>query len=87
VVDGPAVTTPYGDVQVEVVLTGGRITDVRALHLTDSGGHSRRISAYAAPLLRAEVLAAQSAHVDMVSGATFTSEGYLGSLQAALDAA
>ncbi len=86
-VDGALVSTPYGDVQVALVISGTRITGVKALHLTDANQHSVRISAGAAPVLRGEVLAAQSAKVDAVSGATYTSDGYLTSLQAAIDAA
>lgn len=86
-VAGALVATPYGDVQVKVVYSGRRITDVVALHLTDSSGTSVAISDQAAPILRREALAAQSAQVDTVSGATYTSEGYRQSLQAALDAA
>jgi uncharacterized protein with FMN-binding domain len=69
------------------VLIGAQISDVRALRLTDANGRSRRISADAAPLLRREALTAQSAQVDTVSGATYTSQGYQMSLQAALDQA
>jgi len=76
----------YGIVQVRVTLTGGRITDVRAVRLP-SGGRSSEITAYAAPQLRSEVLAAQSASIDTVSGASFTSAGYAKSVQSALDAA
>jgi uncharacterized protein with FMN-binding domain len=86
-VKGAVVSTPYGDVQVVAVLRGTRLTDVLPAHLTDANQHSRDISAGAAPTLRREALAAQSAHIDMVSGATYTSEGYRASLQAALDAA
>jgi uncharacterized protein with FMN-binding domain len=86
-VDGALVGTPYGNVQVRLTHVGPRITDVRAVQLTDSSQHSVSISAYAAPILRQEALAAQSAQIDMVSGATFTSEGYQQSLQAAIDAA
>jgi uncharacterized protein with FMN-binding domain len=76
----------YGIVQVRVTLTSGRITDVRAVQLP-SGGRSSEITAYAAPQLRSEVLAAQAASIDTVSGASFTSEGYAKSVQSALDAA
>ncbi len=79
--------TPYGDVQVSFTIGGGKITEVRALKLTDFGGRSVQISNYAVPMLRSEVLSAQSAKVDSISGATYTSEGYLTSLQAALDSA
>jgi uncharacterized protein with FMN-binding domain len=82
---GAVVGTPYGNVQVMAVTSGRRITDVRAVHLTDANQHSRDISASAAPELRREALRAQSASIDTVSGATYTSEGYRESLQAALD--
>jgi uncharacterized protein with FMN-binding domain len=86
-VDGAVVGTPYGTVQVRVVLKAGRIVDVQALRLTDANGHSRDLSAMAEPTLRREALTAQSATIDSVSGATYTSEGYRQSLQAAIDAA
>jgi uncharacterized protein with FMN-binding domain len=86
-IDGGVAHTEYGDVQVHITVTGNRITDVRALHLTDSSRHSVRISAGAAPVLRSEALAQQSAQIDMVSGATYTSEAYQQSLQSAIDAA
>jgi uncharacterized protein with FMN-binding domain len=86
-VTGALVQTPYGTVQVRVSLLGKRITDVTAVHLTDSSSTSVEISAGAAPTLRQEALDAQSANIDLVSGATYTSEGYRTSLQAALDAA
>jgi uncharacterized protein with FMN-binding domain len=84
---GAVVGTRYGDVQVKIVVSGTRIRDVVALHLTDSSDTSVQISAGAAPTLRSEALAAQSANIDLVSGATYTSEGYKQSLQAAIDAA
>jgi uncharacterized protein with FMN-binding domain len=74
-------------VQVRIVVTGRRLTDVTALHLTDSSSRSVSISAYAAPILRREALAAQSARIDTVSGASYTSQGYQQSLQSALDLA
>jgi uncharacterized protein with FMN-binding domain len=84
-VDGAVIDTKYGTVQVQAVLTDGVLVDVIALKLTDSGETSVTISANAAPILREEVLAAQSTAVANVSGATYTSEAYLSSLQAALD--
>lgn len=84
---GSAESTPFGTVQVSVTISGGRLSEITAMHLTDRGGQSVQISNRAAPILRQEVLAAQSAHVDMVGGATYTSEGYLASLQSALDQA
>jgi uncharacterized protein with FMN-binding domain len=84
---GQAVSTRYGDVQVQITVQNGTITDVTALKLTDAEMRSRMISANAAPILRSEVLQAQSANIQTVSGATITSDAYLESLQAALDAA
>ena len=84
---GTSEQTRFGDVQVEVVISGGKITDVKALHLTDAEGRSVQISNYAAPILRQEVLASQSASVSNVSGATYTADAYLSSLQSALDQA
>jgi uncharacterized protein with FMN-binding domain len=83
---GSTVQTPFGNVQVQVSLQSGRITDVQTLQLP-SGGHSSQVSRYAAPQLRSEVLQAQSAQVDSVSGATYTSQAYQQSLQSALDRA
>lgn len=84
---GAASRTPYGTVQVAVTVTGGALADVTALHLTDDGGRSVQISNRAAPVLRQEALAAGSADIQMVSGATYTSQGYITSLQSALDQA
>ncbi len=84
-VTGQSVNTPYGSVQVKVTVASGSISDVIAVHLTDRGGYSVQVSNYAAPILRGEVLQSQSTQVSMVSGATYTSEAYLTSLQSALD--
>lgn len=86
VVDGPVVTTRYGPVQVEIRVSGGRLTGVTAIELP-TGGHSGRISSEVAPILASEALAAQGASIDIVSGATYTSMAYERSLQAALDQA
>jgi uncharacterized protein with FMN-binding domain len=84
---GASVSTQFGDVQVELVVAAGKITDVKTIHLTDNGGRSIQISNYAAPILRSEVLQSQSARVSAVSGATYTSGAYLSSLQSAIDQA
>jgi uncharacterized protein with FMN-binding domain len=84
-VDGAAVGTRYGDVQVEVVITAGRITDVNAIAYPDQERRDQQINQDALPQLRSQVLEAQSADIAGVSGATYTTEGYLGSLQSALD--
>ncbi|MEY2571319.1 MAG: hypothetical protein QOE63_1669 [Acidimicrobiaceae bacterium] len=86
-VDGPVVSTHYGDVQVRITLQGPKITDVQALQLPSDRSRSREISQAAGPLLRTEVLKAQSANIDGVSGASYTSDGYARSLQGALDKA
>ncbi|MGO4592056.1 FMN-binding protein [Paenarthrobacter sp. 2TAF44] len=85
--DGASVGTRFGTVQVQVTIRNGKITEVTPLQLTDAERKSAQISSRAAPVLRSEVLQAQSANVQTVSGATVTSEAYLTSLQAALDAA
>ena len=84
---GPAVATRWGTVQVQVTIAGGVITDVTALQLPVGDPHSADISA-AGGARAAELGArAQSAEIDVVSGATYTSIAYAQSLQAALDAA
>ncbi len=84
---GSTVNTRFGPVQVQVTISGGAITDVTALQLTNSGGQSVQISNYAAPIVASEVMRAQSAHVSNIGGATYTTQAYLQSLQSALDQA
>lgn len=84
---GTAVQTRFGTVQVAVIIRGGTISDVTTVQLSSRDGRSASINSRAVPVLRSEVLQAQSANVQNVSGATYTSTGYLTSLQAALDAA
>ena len=86
-VEGDAVQTRYGPVQLRVTLNGGRITAVSVVRVPDGSPRDQEIAGFAVPRLTQEVLAAQSADVDTVSGATYTSEGYLRSLQSALDKA
>ena len=85
--DGSVVNTRFGTVQVQAVITGGKITDVIAVKLTDAGRQSVAISQQVAPMVRSEVLTAQSAKVANISGGTYTTQAYLQSLQSALDAA
>lgn len=85
-VTGPVVNTKWGPVQVKVTLAGGRISDVQALQVPGPRVLSQQISSYAIPRLRREALQAQSARIDVVTSATYTSRGYRQSLQAALDA-
>ncbi|MGZ6312192.1 MAG: FMN-binding protein [Candidatus Limnocylindrales bacterium] len=84
---GQVASTQFGPVQVQVTLANGRITDVTALQLPSDHRRSQQISSYAEPILRSEALQAQSAQIDLVSGATYTSEAYAQSLQSALDQA
>jgi uncharacterized protein with FMN-binding domain len=85
-VSGPTVSTRFGPVQVRITVRDGKVAEITALQLP-SGGRSGRISSVAEPILHDEALAAQSAQIDTVSGATYTSGAYEQSLQAALDQA
>lgn len=84
---GQAYSDQYGNLQVQVVISAGRITDVTLLQYPQNEPQSSFISSQALPLLREEVLQAQSARIDAISGATFTSENYAASVQSALDLA
>jgi uncharacterized protein with FMN-binding domain len=84
---GDAVDTIYGTVQVEITVVGGEMTDIEVLQQTDTGSRSDQLNGRALPQLTEDALAAQSADIDAASGATYSSEGYLTSLQSALDAA
>jgi uncharacterized protein with FMN-binding domain len=86
-VDGDVIPTQFGDIQVRVVESGGKIVDVKALQLPSDRRRSREISQYSAPILHDEALQAQSAQIDTVSGATYTSGAYRQSLQSAIDRA
>jgi uncharacterized protein with FMN-binding domain len=77
----------FGDTQVKITISGGRITDVQAVQLPFDRPRSAEISQYAAPQLHDEVLQAQSAQIDSLSGATYTSDAYAQSVQSALDQA
>ncbi|MBN0045479.1 FMN-binding protein [Streptomyces actuosus] len=85
-VTGEAARTQYGTVQVRITVSGGRITRAEAVE-APRGGRSDQITAMAVPRLNEEAVAAQSAQIDAVSGATYTSTGYRQSLQSALDRA
>jgi uncharacterized protein with FMN-binding domain len=85
-VTGSVISTRYGDVEVQITVANGKITAVDAIALP-SGGRSGQISSSVGPILANEALTAQSANIDIVSGATYTSEAYAQSLQAALDQA
>jgi len=84
---GNAVTSQFSTIQVQVTVSGGKITDITLVQDADNEQHSAEVDAYAIPTLRSEALSAQSANIDAVSGATFTSQSYTQSLQSALDKA
>jgi len=84
-VDGDTVQTRWGPVQVRITVKDGRLTEVTAITYPTDNPRDQEINSYALPRLRTEALTAQSADIDTVSGATYTSEGYRQSLQSALD--
>jgi len=84
---GDSVMTRWGAVQVEITVADGKITAVQAVEYPQNNARDRQINAYALPVLAQEVTQAQSAQIDVVSGATVTSDGYIQSLQSALDQA
>ena len=86
-ITGAVETTMYGPMQVKVTLDGSKITNVSVVQETNDGQESQQIDSFSIPKLTAETLTAQSARIDTVSGATQTSDGYIGSLQSALDQA
>lgn len=84
---GDEIDALYGSVQVSVTIFGGDILSVDILHYPDNHSHSRQINPVAVSTLVEETIQIQSADVDIVSGATQTSKGYIQSLQSALDQA
>ena len=86
-VTGSVAQTRWGPVQVRITVADGRITDVSVVQYPHENGKDVQINARALPVLIDETISAQSADIDMVSGATITSEGYVESLQSALDQA
>ncbi|MFJ4893052.1 FMN-binding protein [Streptomyces sp. NPDC088788] len=84
---GDPVDTQYGTVQVAVTLAKGKLTAVKVLQAPDQNGRDQQIASYSLPRLTQEAIGAQSAHIDAVSGASYTSQGYIQSLQSALDQA
>jgi uncharacterized protein with FMN-binding domain len=85
--DGPTIDTRYGPVQVEAVLQGSKLIDVKVLQYPTDRRKSQEINDQALPLLHDQAVSAQGAQIDGVSGATYTSSGYAQSLQAGLDQA
>ena len=84
---GSDVSNLFGDVVVRVVITSGHITDVQAVKLPTDRAYSAYVSQVAGPMLRTEALQAQSANIDIISGATYTSQSYAQSLESALQQA
>ena len=82
---GADVQYRYGELELQVTATGGRITNVQPAIATAFDPRSSQVNSYAEPLLQSQTLQAQSANINGVSGATFTSQAYVQSLQAALD--
>jgi uncharacterized protein with FMN-binding domain len=81
------VDTRWGPVQVQITVTNGKITAAQALVYPQENGRDQEINAYAVPQLNTEAVKAQSGNIDAVSGATVTSDGYIQSLQSAVDQA
>jgi uncharacterized protein with FMN-binding domain len=86
-VTGDVADTRWGPVQVQLTVSGGKVTKVAVVQYPYNNGRDQEINDYALPILVKETTEAQSAQIDMVSGATVTSDGYVRSLQSALDKA
>jgi uncharacterized protein with FMN-binding domain len=86
-VTGEAIDTIYGPVQVKITVKDGKITAVTATKYPVDTPRDYQINSYAIPALNSETVGASSASIDSISGATYTSQGYIGSLQSALDRA
>jgi uncharacterized protein with FMN-binding domain len=85
--DGDTVQTRWGPVQVRITVQDGKITASEAIVYPDGNREDQEINSFALPVLSQEAVQQQSANIDMVSGATVTSQGYLSSLQSAIDQA
>ena len=86
-VTGAAANTIYGPVQVQIMVKGGKVTAAKAVQYPQGTPRDSQINAYAIPVLDREAASVGSSKIDMVSGATYTSQGYITSLQSALDQA
>lgn len=84
---GKATATQWGDVQVQAVIKGGKITAVNVLEYPNDNGHDKQINSQALPVYKSEAISTQSAKIKLVSGASETYKGFTGSLQNALDKA
>jgi uncharacterized protein with FMN-binding domain len=86
-VTGTIADTIYGPVEVQITVKNGRVTAAQAVQYPQDSPRDQQINSYAVPVLNQEAVSAGSAHIDAVSGATYTSNGYVTSLQSALDKA
>jgi uncharacterized protein with FMN-binding domain len=86
-VTGDVAQTIYGPIQVQVTVKNGKVTAAQATQYPNGSPRDAQINSYAIPALNSEAVAAGSAQIDTVSGATYTSQGYISSLQSALDKA
>ena len=84
---GPVTDAYYGSMQIQAIVTGGKLAGVRVLHYPNDRGTSIAINSQALPMLQNEVIAAQSANVDIISGATLSSDAFIRSLNGALSKA
>lgn len=84
---GTVVNTPYGPVEVRITVTAGKITKATAVEYPGNDPQSQQINYYAIPMLEKETVGKSTANIDMISGATYTSAGYVQSLQSALNKA
>jgi hypothetical protein len=84
-VNGKMANTAYGPVQIQLIKRAGKIVKVAVLVQPTNTLHDVQIGEFAFPKLISETLAAQNGKIDAVSGATYTSAGYIQSLQSALD--
>ncbi len=84
---GDAASTRFGDVQVQITVANGKVTASTVTQVPWNDHKDQEINSYAVPILNEEAVSAQSSNIDMVSGATYTSQGYAESLQSALDQA
>jgi uncharacterized protein with FMN-binding domain len=84
---GPVADAFYGPMQVQVIIQGGKISDIKFLQYPNHLGHTSEVSASALPILKQEAIQSQSANVDTISGATQTTDGFKQSLEGALSLA
>jgi uncharacterized protein with FMN-binding domain len=86
-VTGDVVQTIYGPVRVRITVANGKVTAAEAIQYPDGTPRDSQINAFAIPQLQQETIGVSTPNIDAVSGATYTSQGYIGSLQSALDKA